>query len=307
MLVGHLYETYITSFMYQIPPSEMVDRGRSNGCRPSNCDRGRSVTTEFSMVQLDPCSNTTKNVSYHVVSLVTKFFDYGQSITKWYIQWIRSCIQSPTISILVSGSPTIEFTIQRSLIQGGPIIVEGLILKINLHKSKLARLNVVENILGKHALLLNCQVIKKLLEVAMSLFSKSIVLLFVVMLVSVSNVFGKTHVLITNNLEQHQDLNIHCKSRDDDLGMKFLRFNETYEFSFGNSYIVDTQFYCSFQWKNGPLVYYDVYIQDRDDSLCRLCHWYVKKDGPCRFEDDHLTCYKWNDTSNGLGVVFNHQ
>ncbi|RDX70622.1 hypothetical protein CR513_50119, partial [Mucuna pruriens] len=35
-----------------------------------------------------------------------------------------------------------------------------------------------------------------------------------------SNVRGKTEVSITNNLEKNQDLKLHCKSADDDLGSK---------------------------------------------------------------------------------------
>jgi len=51
---------------------------------------------------------------------------------KW-IKWIKACMESATISILVNGSPTEEFKPKRSLRQGDPlapflflIIVEGL-------------------------------------------------------------------------------------------------------------------------------------------------------------------------------------
>jgi len=52
---------------------------------------------------------------------------------KW-ITWIEGCLKSASISILVNGSPTTEFTPQRVLRQGDPlapflfnIVVEGLV------------------------------------------------------------------------------------------------------------------------------------------------------------------------------------
>jgi len=41
-------------------------------------------------------------------------------VKKW-IQWIRACLESATISVLVNGSPTKEFKPSRGLKQGDPI------------------------------------------------------------------------------------------------------------------------------------------------------------------------------------------
>ncbi|TKY65446.1 Plant self-incompatibility S1 [Spatholobus suberectus] len=126
----------------------------------------------------------------------------------------------------------------------------------------------------------------------MSLFVKSIFLLFVFTLVSERHVLAKTHVSITNNLEENQDLNLHCKSADDDLGMQVLHFNQTFAWSFGVSVFWNTQFYCSFLWKNAPIVHYDMYIATRDESVCKVCNWYIKEGGPCRYVLGSVVCIR---------------
>ncbi|TKY65443.1 Plant self-incompatibility S1 [Spatholobus suberectus] len=118
----------------------------------------------------------------------------------------------------------------------------------------------------------------------MSLYTKSFLLLFVFMLLSASNVLGKTHVSITNHLDRKQDLVVHCRSADDDLGVHSLHFNQTFGWRFGISIFSDTQFYCSFRWKNAPLVWYDVYIKSRDKPICDECNWYIREGGPCSLQ-----------------------
>jgi hypothetical protein len=36
-------------------------------------------------------------------------------------KWIRECVRTATASVLVNGSPTEEFPLERSLRQGGPL------------------------------------------------------------------------------------------------------------------------------------------------------------------------------------------
>ncbi|KAK7374276.1 hypothetical protein VNO80_07704 [Phaseolus coccineus] len=109
-----------------------------------------------------------------------------------------------------------------------------------------------------------------------------------------------TNVYITNNLEGKEDLNIHCKSKDDDLGQHVLHINQDFKISFEPNYFFGTLFFCSFEWGNGPLLHFDVYDQSRDYYKCDDdCTWYVKKDGPCRDELQldstyNRICYKWN-------------
>ncbi|KAK7374266.1 hypothetical protein VNO80_07694 [Phaseolus coccineus] len=115
---------------------------------------------------------------------------------------------------------------------------------------------------------------------------------------------SRTDVYITNSLEGKEDLHIHCKSKDDDLGPHVLHINETFKFSFRANIFYGTLFFCSFQWGNGPLLYFDVYDQKRDQNKCDQCKcdeckWSIKKDGPCRFEPQRdcslvRKCYEWN-------------
>jgi len=136
------------------------------------------------------------------------------------------------------------------------------------------------------------------LEIAMSLIGRSVLLLYMFTLVC-----GKHHIhmYITNNLEGKEDLNIHCKSKSDDLGLHLLHINQTYNWDFGTNFFGGTLFFCSFQWNNGRLLYLDVYDETRDYSLCSDCHWYIHKNKPCRDElvegepptTLNRQCYNW--------------
>ncbi|TKY68114.1 Plant self-incompatibility S1 [Spatholobus suberectus] len=128
----------------------------------------------------------------------------------------------------------------------------------------------------------------------MSLVAKSILLLFVFTLLLVSNVLGRTNVTIINDLEGNQDLTLHCKSKDDDLEMQVLAFNEVYSWNFGYHHFGRTLYFCSFKWEDTPLMWYNIVDQFKDREKCyKLCYWYIKENGPCRIESDHLSCYKW--------------
>ena len=114
---------------------------------------------------------------------------------------------------------------------------------------------------------------------------KSLMLLCMFMLVW-SNSFGLPHVKvsITNNLEGNEDLNIHCKSKDDDLGQHLLHINQTFDWGFKPKFFGNTLFFCSFQWEKNPLLSFDAYDERRDLGYCEDCHWYIHKDAPCRYQ-----------------------
>ena len=100
-------------------------------------------------------------------------------------------------------------------------------------------------------------------------------------------------VTIINSLEGKEDLTIHCRSSDDDLGKHLLRANQTFTWGFGANFFGGTKFICSFQWNNNPLLYFYGYFQKRD-SYFKDCRWYIRKDGPCRRRTPVFDrCFSW--------------
>ncbi|KAK7852822.1 s-protein like protein 4 [Quercus suber] len=54
---------------------------------------------------------------------------------------------------------------------------------------------------------------------------------------------------ITNNLENCSVLTIHCRSKNDDLGIHALPIGGIFEFHFEPRFLFpNTQFYCSMDW-----------------------------------------------------------
>ncbi|XP_039048909.1 S-protein homolog 2-like [Hibiscus syriacus] len=110
-----------------------------------------------------------------------------------------------------------------------------------------------------------------------------------------------TTVIINNNLKNRKDLTIHCKSKDDDLGVHVLSYGESYDFEFEPDIFWRTLFFCRMTW-NGKSHWYDVYdeyverlygdsggcLQIEDDK----CVWNVIEFGLCTPKT--ADCYPWN-------------
>lgn len=128
----------------------------------------------------------------------------------------------------------------------------------------------------------------------MSLDIQKNLLLCVLTLLLMHNVLG-VHVNIKNKLADHLDLTVHCKSKDDDIGIQVLRPGESFGWSFGISMIGQTQFYCSFKWNGDELKWYDVYIARRDYDVCDTCNYEIFQSGPCIIlTSKGGVCYGWN-------------
>ena len=104
-------------------------------------------------------------------------------------------------------------------------------------------------------------------------------------------------VNITNVLKSHDQLTVHCKSGDDDLGIHQMPFLGGYAFSFRPNFWGSTLFYCTFQW-SGFSHYFDIYKDHRDREQCNntLCLWIVGEQGICMFNykaKRYDICYTW--------------
>ena len=111
-----------------------------------------------------------------------------------------------------------------------------------------------------------------------------------------------THLQISNYMET--ELNVHCKSKNDDLGPHTLAPHGSYTFKFRPNFWNSTQFFCKFIWKDGSH-WFDIYIQTRDQHECvKHCNWFITKtgNGMCRLIEGEAhsvsKCYPWNDVSH---------
>ena len=102
-------------------------------------------------------------------------------------------------------------------------------------------------------------------------------------------------VNITNVLKSHNQLIVHCKSGDDDLGIHRLPSLISYAFSFRPNIFGKTLFFCSFQWPNS-FHFFEIYKDSRDKWLCDLCMWIVGEKSICMFNGGtkkYDICYAW--------------
>ncbi|XP_054791560.1 uncharacterized protein LOC129302533 [Prosopis cineraria] len=99
---------------------------------------------------------------------------------------------------------------------------------------------------------------------------------------------SKTIVQIIDNLtDPPQNLTLHCKSKDDDLGEHTIGVGKNYEFKFRSNVLKPvTLFFCSFRWPSDASSHsFDIYVQKRDENSCvehkgvALCSWKIWKGG----------------------------
>lgn len=132
-------------------------------------------------------------------------------------------------------------------------------------------------------------------------FRTVVVLTFLLMLRTTcyADIFNpETHVNIINYLRLGVDLTVHCKSKDDDLGVHVIPPDGSWEFQFRPNFWNSTQYFCKFDW-NGGSYWFDIYIQLRDNPYCvKNCDWLIIPNGACRKVEGvpHAVdkCFPWN-------------
>ncbi|CAL0314681.1 unnamed protein product [Lupinus luteus] len=104
------------------------------------------------------------------------------------------------------------------------------------------------------------------------------------------SLYPRIHIYIMNGLSPSTLLTLHCKSKDDDLGVHYLNHLDEYTFSFHYNILVPqgyTLFFCGFTW-NGKLHWFEVYNWQRDQYLKGAnLRWSIQEKAPCLF--NHVT------------------
>ncbi|XP_059654257.1 S-protein homolog 6-like [Cornus florida] len=95
--------------------------------------------------------------------------------------------------------------------------------------------------------------------------------------------YPMTRVIIYNNLENGVNVNLHCKLKDDDLGIQALSVGSSFQWKFHDNFARTTLFFCGFTWENVSGTF-DIYVADRDS--CVRCVWRVRTDGVHGSDDD---------------------
>ncbi|XP_013603634.1 S-protein homolog 5 [Brassica napus] len=100
----------------------------------------------------------------------------------------------------------------------------------------------------------------------------------------------RTDLTMTNNLGGPV-LTVHCKSKDNDLGVHMVAAKTDYHFSFQPNIWKTTLFFCSFQWNN-QVKRFDIFDAPRDQDDGYKFNWTIKPDGPCKL-GKKVKCFPW--------------
>ena len=86
------------------------------------------------------------------------------------------------------------------------------------------------------------------------------------------------------NLIPNSTIQVHCKSKDDDIGDKWLKYNEEFHFKFCENELQGTLFFCHWYWDSKEQVF-DVF-NNTMLFICNIeygdnnpCNWAAKNDG----------------------------
>ncbi|GAV71833.1 Self-incomp_S1 domain-containing protein [Cephalotus follicularis] len=122
------------------------------------------------------------------------------------------------------------------------------------------------------------------------------ILFFVVLLFFLFLGEAHKHVRIINNMQSN--VTIHCKSKDNDLGVHVLSHDDSFRWKFNVNFWQTTLFFCGFNSQHGRGVY-DIFKADRDQSRClSLCLWEVQDNGVHGFKENATMDDIWFEWQN---------
>lgn len=126
-------------------------------------------------------------------------------------------------------------------------------------------------------------------------------LAFFVVIVFISATSSRaTTVVIYNDLGGGLPLQYHCKSGDNDLGVRRLAPGDRGRLVLGQIFLVGLNISVVFSWGTESH-YFDIYKQSRDKEFkefgCSKCEWKIRRNGPCKLNKNtgmFDLCSPWN-------------
>ncbi|CAH8302315.1 unnamed protein product [Eruca vesicaria subsp. sativa] len=115
----------------------------------------------------------------------------------------------------------------------------------------------------------------------------------------VEGIYAEKTVKIINRIGGGLTLTLHCKSKNNDLGVHTLAPDTTWSFKFSPNVFGTTLIFCNFKWA-GESHWFNIYDDGRDDNggfPCDDCTWNIKRTSPCRYDSKTNSfdlCYGWN-------------
>ncbi|KAK4756547.1 hypothetical protein SAY87_006674 [Trapa incisa] len=88
-----------------------------------------------------------------------------------------------------------------------------------------------------------------------------------------------------NKLPPNHNVSVHCKSKNDDLGIHVLGPHQGYGFQFHDSLLGNTLFFSGVTTDFGHGVY-NIYTHRRDADRCTKCLWEITQVGVYGFRKD---------------------
>ncbi|XP_021892430.1 self-incompatibility protein S1-like [Carica papaya] len=121
-----------------------------------------------------------------------------------------------------------------------------------------------------------------------SIRHRTLAILFMLLFgLSKSTAKGKTRVRVVNKLGTNRIMNIHCQSRDDDLGYHAILDGSEIEWKFAVNFWGTTLYYCDVQWDYSKWHHFDAYSSELHYDRCKTeCIWMVTKDGLFNFNEE---------------------
>ncbi|KAI3461239.1 hypothetical protein Pfo_017902 [Paulownia fortunei] len=105
---------------------------------------------------------------------------------------------------------------------------------------------------------------------------------------------ARVYVQVMNQLEDEMHMNVHCRSREDDLGYHVLEVGGATQWSFTVNFWGTTLFYCDVQWGDSNWYHFDAYDVERDNYRCKsICRWMISKNGSLYGYNEESSFWEW--------------